>query len=79
MSPFHTCYFRTFENFSALRTSAPCLVVSRYGGAEVRTKTNILLLVKTAVHSGLLVAVVVTVLMAVSYTDPYTPTQSHKH
>ncbi|MPC15665.1 hypothetical protein E2C01_008463 [Portunus trituberculatus] len=38
MSPFRTCYFRTFENFSALRTSTPRLVVRRYGGAEVRTE-----------------------------------------
>ncbi|MPD00412.1 hypothetical protein E2C01_095881 [Portunus trituberculatus] len=29
MSPFRTYYFCTFENFSALRTSAPCLVVRR--------------------------------------------------
>ncbi|MPC90508.1 hypothetical protein E2C01_085497 [Portunus trituberculatus] len=40
MSPFRTCYFRTFEKFSALRTSASRLVVRRYGGAEVRTKSS---------------------------------------
>ncbi|MPC17325.1 hypothetical protein E2C01_010176 [Portunus trituberculatus] len=38
ISPFRTCYFRTFENFSALRTSASRLVVRRYRGAEVRTE-----------------------------------------
>ncbi|MPC65642.1 hypothetical protein E2C01_059780 [Portunus trituberculatus] len=38
MSPFRTCYFRNFEIFSALRTSAPRLVVRRYGGAEVQTE-----------------------------------------
>ncbi|MPC37464.1 hypothetical protein E2C01_030944 [Portunus trituberculatus] len=40
MSPFRTCYFRTFEKFSALRTSAPRLVVRRYGGAEVLTEVR---------------------------------------
>ncbi|MPC07733.1 hypothetical protein E2C01_000299 [Portunus trituberculatus] len=35
-----TCYFRTFEKFSALRTSAPRLVVRRYGGTEVRTESD---------------------------------------
>ncbi|MPC73472.1 hypothetical protein E2C01_067802 [Portunus trituberculatus] len=37
MSPFRACYFRTFEKFSAFRTSAPRLVVRRYGGVEVLT------------------------------------------
>ncbi|MPD03319.1 hypothetical protein E2C01_098951 [Portunus trituberculatus] len=40
MSPFRTCYFRTFEKNFALRTSVPCLVVRRYGGAEVRTEVR---------------------------------------
>ncbi|MPC73528.1 hypothetical protein E2C01_067860 [Portunus trituberculatus] len=34
MSPFRIYYFSTFENFSALRTSAPRLVVRRCGGAN---------------------------------------------
>ncbi|MPC52148.1 hypothetical protein E2C01_046011 [Portunus trituberculatus] len=40
MSPFRTCYFHTFENFSTLWISAPPLVVRRYGGAEVRTEVR---------------------------------------
>ncbi|MPC33744.1 hypothetical protein E2C01_027105 [Portunus trituberculatus] len=40
ISPFRTCYFRTFENFSAHRTSAPYLVVCRYGGAGMRIEVQ---------------------------------------
>ena len=36
--PFRTCYFRTFEKLSALRTSAPRLKVRRRGGADRGTE-----------------------------------------
>ncbi|MPD01116.1 hypothetical protein E2C01_096629 [Portunus trituberculatus] len=48
---FCACYFRIFENFSPLRTSAPRLVVHRYGGAEVRTEINVVALVMGACGS----------------------------
>ncbi|MPC80475.1 hypothetical protein E2C01_075055 [Portunus trituberculatus] len=40
MSPFCTCYICTLENVPALWTSAPRLVVRRYGGAEAWTEVQ---------------------------------------